>query len=136
VTQDVRRNYAKCFVARTVDSGKVAGFYTLSSTNVPLTEVPEALAAKLPRYPTVSAVMIGRLGRHIDYRGLGLGAALIFDAIRTVAMAPIGAHAIFADAINEQAALFYAVYGFAPLTKRPLTLHLPLPAALPLLPKH
>ncbi|BAI99012.1 hypothetical protein Sj15T_10090 [Sphingobium sp. TA15] len=136
VTQDVRRNYAKCFVARAVDTSKVAGFYTLSSSNVPLTEVPEALAARLPRYPTVPAVMIGWLGRHIDYRGLGLGEALLFDAIETVATAPIGAHAIFADAIDEQAAIFYTAYGFTPLTKRPLTLYLPIATALPLLSEH
>jgi hypothetical protein len=61
-----------------------------------LNEVPEPLAKKLPRYPSVPAVLIGWLGRHSDYAGLGLGEALLFDAIKTVATAPIGAHAIFA----------------------------------------
>ena len=69
---------------------------------MPLTEVPEPLAKKLPRYPTVPAVLIGWLGRHSDYAGQGLGEALLFDAIKTVATAPIGAHAIFADAIDDQ----------------------------------
>lgn len=130
VTQNVKRNYAKCFVAREIATGRVAGFYTLSSSNVPLTEVPEPLAAKLPRYPTVPAVLIGWLGRHSDYRGLGLGEGLLFDAIKTVATAPIGAHAIFADAIDDKAAAFYAAYGFTPLTKRSLTLYLPIATAL------
>jgi ribosomal protein S18 acetylase RimI-like enzyme len=130
VSQDVKRSYATCFVAREIATDRVAGFYTLSSSNVPLTEVPEALAVKLPRYPAVPAVLIGWLGRHSDYRGLGLGEALLFDAIRTVATAPIGAHAIFADAVDEDAAAFYAAFGFTPLAGRPLTLYLPIATAL------
>lgn len=46
VSQDVKRKYAACFVAREIATDRVAGFYTLSSSNVPLTEVPEALAKK------------------------------------------------------------------------------------------
>lgn len=133
VSQDVKRKYATCFVAREIATDRVAGFYTLSSSNVPLTEVPGPLASRLPRYPTVPAVLIGWLGRHIDYAGLGLGEALLFDAIRTVATAPIGAHAMFADAIDDNAAAFYAAFGFTPLIKRPLTLYLPVATALSLI---
>jgi ribosomal protein S18 acetylase RimI-like enzyme len=133
VSQDMKRNYATCFVAREIATGRVAGFYTLSSSNVPLTEVPEPLAKKLPRYPSVPAVLIGWLGRHGDYAGEGLGEALLFDAIKTVATSPIGAHAIFADAIDDNAAAFYAAFGFAPLTERPHTLYLPVETALKLL---
>jgi hypothetical protein len=130
VSQDVKREYATCFVAREVATARVAGFYTLSSSNVPLNEVPEPLARKLPRYPTVPAVLIGWLGRHSDYAGGGLGEALLFDAIKTVATAPIGAHAIFADAVDDKAASFYAAFGFAPLIARPRTLYLPIATAV------
>jgi ribosomal protein S18 acetylase RimI-like enzyme len=133
VSQDVQRKYATCFIAREIATDRVAGFYTLSSSNVPLTDVPETLAKKLPRYPTVPAVLIGWLGRHSDYARQGLGEALLFDAIRTVATAPIGAHAIFADAIDNQAAAFYAAFGFTPLVRRPHTLYLPVATALSLL---
>jgi ribosomal protein S18 acetylase RimI-like enzyme len=133
VSQDVRRKYATCFVARQLATGRVAGFYTLSSSNVPLTEVPDALAKKLPRYPTVPAVLIGWLARHRDFDGCGLGEALLFDAIKTVATAPIGVHAIFADAIDEKAASFYVAFGFTPLIERPQTLYLPVATALALL---
>ena len=134
VTQDVKRKYAACFVASECATGRTAGFYTLSSSNVPLNEVPERLAKKLPRYPTVPAVLIGWLGRHSDFAGLGLGEALLFDAIKTVATAPIGAHAIFADAIDDRALSFYAALGFTPLTARPRTLYLPMATALQLIP--
>jgi ribosomal protein S18 acetylase RimI-like enzyme len=133
VSRDVKRNYATCFVAREIATDRVAGFYTLSSSNVPLIDVPETLAKKLPRYPTVPAVLIGWLGRHTDYAGQGLGEALLFDAIKTVATAPIGAHAVFADAIDDQAASFYAAFGFTPLSRRPRTLYLPVATALSLI---
>jgi hypothetical protein len=55
---------------------------------------------------------------------------LLFDAIKTVATAPIGVHAIFADAIDDKAAAFYAAFGFTPLIKRPRTLYLPIATAL------
>lgn len=133
VSQDVKRKYATCFVAREIATDRIAGFYTLSSSNVPLNEVPEKLAKKLPRYPSVPAVLIGWLGRHVDYAGQGIGEALLFDAIRTVAISPIGAHAIFADAIDDKAASFYAAFGFTPLLERPRTLYLPVATALSLL---
>jgi ribosomal protein S18 acetylase RimI-like enzyme len=129
VTQDMKRHYATCFVAREIKTNRIAGFYTLSSSNVPLTDVPKSLAKKLPRYPSVPAVLIGWLARHSDFSGIGLGQALLFDAIRTVATAPIGAHAIFADAIDENAATFYEAHGFSRLANRNMTLYLPLETA-------
>ena len=131
--QDVKRRYAACFVARELATDRVAGFYTLSSNNVPLADVPESLARKLPRYPTVPAVLIGWLARHNGFARIGLGEALLFDAIRTVATAPIGAHAVFADAIDDRAADFYAAFGFTPLITRPRTLYLPLAVAVSLI---
>lgn len=133
VSQDVKRKYAACFVAGDIATDRVAGFYTLSSSNVPLNEVPESQAKKLPRYPTVPAVLIGWLGRHSDYAGQGLGEALLFDAIKTVATALVGAHAIFADAIDDTAAAYYGTFGFTPLIGRPNTLYLPVATALGLL---
>lgn len=133
VSQDVKRKYATCFVAREIATDRVAGFYTLSSSNVPLNEVPEPLAKKLPRYPAAPAVLIGWLGRQGDYAGQGLGEALLFDAIKTVATAPIGAQAIFADAMDDSAAAFHAAFGFTPLVRRSRTLYLPVTTAASLI---
>lgn len=133
VWRDAKRKYATCFVAVEIATNRLAGFYTLSSSNVPLTEVPEPLAKRLPRYPSVPAVLIGWLGRHIAFSGLGLGEVLLIDAIKTVAAAPIGANAIFAGAIDDKAAAFYASLGFTPLIRRPRTLFLPMRTALSLL---
>src|SRR5581483_660270 len=133
VAQDVKRNYATCFVAREIATDRVAGFYTLSSSNVPLNEVPAPLAKKLPRYPTVPAVLIGWLGRHSDYAGQGLGEALLFCAINVVETAPIRETAAFADVIDDRPAAVYAAYGFTPLVRRTRTLYLPVATALSLL---
>jgi ribosomal protein S18 acetylase RimI-like enzyme len=126
VSQDIKRDYATCFIARDVATNRIAGFYTLSASNVPLVDIPPKLARRLPRYPSVSAVLIGWLARHLDFAGAGVGELLLVDAIRTIVMAPIGAHAVFADAIDERAAAFYASFGFTPLISRPETLYLPL----------
>ena len=128
VMQDIRRRVAACFVA--LSEQRIAGYYTLASASLLLADLPASTGKKLPRYPTVPAVLIGWLGRHSDYAGQGLGEALLFDAIKTVAAAPIGAHAIFADAIDDSAAAFYAAFGFTPLVRRPRTLYLPITTAL------
>lgn len=129
VSQDIKRNYATCFVAREIATGRIAGFYTLSSSNIPLAEIPQDMASKLPRYPSVPAVLIGRLARDVAFRGEEIGALLVFDAIRTVIASPVGAHAIFADAIDDRAAAFYEGLGFMPLNEKPRTLFLPLAPA-------
>lgn len=129
VSQDVKRNYATCFVARELGETAVVGFYTLSSSHVPLTQVPPHLARKLPRYPTVPAVLIGWLARHQQLKGAGLGEILLLDAIKTVQAAPIGAHAVFADAIDDPAAAFYASFGFQSLVAHPRVMYLPIATA-------
>ena len=53
VSQDVKRSYAACFVLIERSSGKVVGFYTLSYYNIPLNDVNQELAKKLPRYPSI-----------------------------------------------------------------------------------
>jgi ribosomal protein S18 acetylase RimI-like enzyme len=133
VTQDIKRRYATCFVAIEKSSGRVAGFYTLSANDVPLTDVPSELAKKLPRYPSVPATLTGWMGRHVDFRGSGLGEALLFDAIKTVATAPIGSHALFVNAIDEKAAAFYKTYGFVSLADKPNTMYIPVLTALKLI---
>ena len=47
------------------------------------------------------------MGRDLAFRGTGLGSMLLYDAISRVAQAPIGAYAICADAIDEDATAFY-----------------------------
>ena len=125
VSQDVKRRMAACFVA-TDAHGQVAGYYTLSSASVLLVDLPQALAQKLPRYPSVPAVRMGRLAVDHSFKGEGLGAALLADALRRAATADIAAYAFVVDAKNEAAASFYAHHGFMAMPDQPLFLLIPL----------
>ena len=125
VTQDVRRRVTACFVALNADH-QIAGYYTLASASVLLTDLPAATAKKLPRYPTVPAVRMGRLAIDQNFQGQGLGGALLADALQRAARAEIAAYALLVDAKDTHAAAFYQHHGFLALPDAPLTLFLPL----------
>lgn len=128
VTQDVRRRVAACFVALTVEE-HIAGYYTLAAASVLLTDLPSITGKKLPRYPTVPAVRMGRLAVDQGFKGLGLGGALLADALTRAANSEIAAYAMVVDAKDKKAADFYQHHGFIPLPNSPLTLFLPLATA-------
>ena len=121
VGQDTKRRVTACFVA-TEAKGQIAGYYTLASASVSLADLPEALAQKLPRHPSVPAVRMGRLAVDQAYQGEGLGAALLADALRRAVMAEIAAYAFIVDAKDETAARFYVHHGFIALPEQPLCL--------------
>lgn len=125
VTQDVRRRVAACFVAL-ADGKGIAGYYTLASASLLLANLPASIGKKLPRYPTVSAVRMGRLAVDQAFKGLGLGGALLADALFRAARSEIAAYALVVDAKDESAAAFYAHHGFIALPDSPRTLFLPL----------
>lgn len=125
VTQDIRRRVAACFVALT-DEQRIAGYYTLASASLFLADLPVSTGKKLPRYPTVPAVRMGRLAVDQSFTGRGLGGALLADALDRAARAEIAAYALMVDAKDATAAAFYRHHGFIALPDSPLTLFLPL----------
>lgn len=128
VTQDIQRRVTACFVALFGD-GRIAGYYTLASASVFLGDLPAELTKKLPRYPSVPAVRMGRLAVDRTFRGQGLGAALLADALIRVIRSEIAAYALVVDAKDEKAADFYRHHGFLETATEPLTLFLPLASA-------
>lgn len=125
VTQDIRRRVTACFVAVT-DEQRIAGYYTLASTSLILTDLPAATIKKLPRYPTVPAVRMGRLAVDREFKGQGLGGAMLADALHRAVRTEIAAFAMVVDAKDESAVAFYRHHGFIPLPDSPRTLFLPL----------
>lgn len=125
VSQDIKRRVAACFVALTPGQ-QVAGYYTLSSASVGLSDLPATVAKKLPRYPFVPTVRMGRLAVDQGFQGQGLGAALLADALAHAARSEIAAYALLVDAKDETAADFYRHHGFLVLPDQALTLFLPL----------
>ena len=131
VSQDTRRRVAACFVAL-AEGQRIAGYYTLASTSIRLTDLPASTGKKLPRYPTVPAVRMGRLAVDQAFKGRGLGGALLADALTRAVRSEIAAFALVVDAKGETAAAFYRHHGFLALPDATLTLFLPLASVLKL----
>ncbi|WP_437207123.1 GNAT family N-acetyltransferase [Planctomicrobium sp. SH664] len=130
VGQDTRRRVTTCFVAVETASDRLAGYYTLSAGSVVLDDLPEKTAKKLPRYPTVPIVRIGRLAVDQRDQGQQLGSALLFDALKRSISAEIAAFAAVVDAKDDHAKRFYERFGFQSLNAKPRVLFLPLSDAI------
>ena len=128
VSQDVRRRVAACFVA-VAERKRIAGYYTLASASLLLADLPASTGNKLPRYPTVPTVRMGRLAVDREFMGQGLGGALLADAFERAARSEIAAYALMVDAKYEAAVAFYRHHGFIALPDSPRTLFLPLALA-------
>jgi ribosomal protein S18 acetylase RimI-like enzyme len=126
-SQDIRRRVAQVFVLIGDTSALVAGYYSVSAASFERTELPEAQAKKLPHYP-VPAAILGRLAVDRGYQGRHCGETLLLDAVRRVIRAgdAVAMHAVIVDALNDNAARFYARYGFVPFAGDPHRLVLPL----------
>lgn len=129
-TQDVRRRVTACFVAL-LKGHRIAGYYTLASASLLLADLPASTGKKLPRYPTVPAVRMGRLAVDQAFKGQGLGGALLADALGRAARSEIAAWALMVDAKDEAAVTFYRHHGFIALPDSPHTLFLPLATVQP-----
>lgn len=104
----------------------VLGYYTLCATALSQGEVPDSARKHVPRYPLVSATLIGRLAVSTTRQGERLGAMLLADAVRRAYASAdtVGSSMLVVDALDERAAAFYAANGFLRL---PDSLRLVLP---------
>jgi len=128
-SQDIKRLMANCFVAVETATNAIAGYYTLSATNVPANELPPELLKRLPRYPILPAALVGRLAVDQNFHRKGLGSVLLADAALRVLKGDMKAFAIVVDAKDENAITFYRLQGFRPFASRPMSLFLPLGTA-------
>jgi ribosomal protein S18 acetylase RimI-like enzyme len=125
-TQDVRRRATACYVAVEASGGKVAGYYALAASGIPLAEMPAALAKRLPRYPMVPVARLGRLAVDQNYRGRKLGGALLWDAVQRSLRSEIAVFALVVDAKDDEAEAFYRHHGIVPFGSQARQLVLPL----------
>lgn len=125
--QDARKRAAVPFVA-TVDGKTIAGYYTLSQYAIQLDAVPDEVAKKLPKYPAVSATLLGRLAVSTEFRGRRVGEILLMDALRrSLDLSKQAASTgVIVDAKDDSAASFYRKYGFLDLPKIERRLFLPM----------
>lgn len=132
--QNQARGVSRTFVATPEGESVVVGFYSIAAGAVAFSEIPEHLRRRLPRYP-IPVVHLGRLATCLSVRGLGLGEALLFDALQRAARvsAELGIAAVEVWAKEERARAFYRRYGFESLTDDPLHLYLPIDTLLTLI---
>jgi len=128
--QDVKRKASAVFViVERAAPKRVIGFYTLCATSIALAELPEKLTRRLPRYPEIPAILVGRLARDVNHPGVG--SLLLSDAItRCVRVASeIAASLIIVDSKGEIATRFYEQFGFVSLPKLSDRMFLPMETA-------
>lgn len=123
--QDARKNMAAPFVL-VLEDGRIVGFYTLSASSVPVEELPFSLVRKLPRYPVLPAILLGRLAVDDRHKGKGLGRYLLIDALLRSMKNEIASFAVVVDAKDELARDFYKRDGFMPFPEEPMRLFLPM----------
>lgn len=126
--QDADKRVAAPFVAVRATDTRVLGYYTLSASVLTLSDVPDELSRKLPRYPQLPVTLLGRLAVDESTKGQGLGEHLLLDALRrSLAHADqIAAMAVVVDAKDEAAVAFYRHYGFLNLQAQPRRLFVPM----------
>lgn len=104
------RTYVIC------EGDRVVGFYSLAASSVERRRVSSRIGRSMPE--PIPVILLGQLAVDSNYQRRGLGTDLLIDAgKRALAAAEvIGARAIIAQALDEQAKAFYERSGFLPFS--------------------
>ncbi len=122
-SQDMKRGFATVIVAREACAPqKIIGYYTLSAASIILSALPEEIAKKMPRYPAVPAIRMGRLAVHTDYQGKHVGSLLMLDALRRSCQNEMAWAVFLVDAKHEKAKKFYKKFLFQSFEENTLSL--------------
>ena len=102
---------ARTYVVHRANS--VVGYYSLAPASVVKREAPERIAKGLGNYP-IGVILLARLAIDQTERGIGLGKALLKDALLRSEHAAdtISARAVLVHAIDRDAKAFYQHFGF------------------------
>jgi predicted GNAT family N-acyltransferase len=128
-SQDVKRGLASVFVIVAKDDPKaVLAYYTLSSRELKLEQLPGEIAKKAGKYGHIGVTLLGRMAVAEKCRGTGLGALTLMNALdkSLVASKDVASWAVFIEAIDSAAANFYRKHGFIELPEDRLRLFLPM----------
>ena len=112
--QDIKRKLSACFVL-SEDKKEIKGYYTLSNSSIPRSQLPGSILRKLPLYKDLPVTLLGRLAVAGKFSGKRIGEQLLIDALKRsfdAASSSTASMAIIVDPIDEEAKNFYTKYGF------------------------
>ena len=118
----LKDNQVRIYVAVEPNQSRVLGYYAINATSIDNEALdPDQRSRKTP-FERVSAVYLSFLGTDRTVQGRGLGTALLFDAMKRVAVLSeqTGIYAIVIDAVDEERAEFYRKRGFVDCPGHPL----------------
>src|SRR5579863_2922529 len=99
-SQDIKKNVGVTYAMTEKNSNQVLGYYTLSSIGIFPGELPVELTKRLPRYPVLPGILLGRLALDVALQSKKLGVYLLLDALKRslVVSMQIGIVAVIVDA--------------------------------------
>lgn len=120
--QNQRRDAARTFVV--CDAGAVVGYYALLAGELDHCEATEPARKGMSRHYPIPVAILARLAVDTRHQHSGLGAILLQDALRRIALASeqLAVRAVVVHAIDDNAAGFYEHFGFRALSTTPRTL--------------
>jgi GNAT superfamily N-acetyltransferase len=128
--QGQRRDTARTFVVCRRGETDVVGYYTLVASQVEQGEATGEVQHGTSQHFPIPVCLIARLAVDQSAQGIGLGRSLLLDALQRTERAShsVAMRAVLVHALDDEAAAFYARFGFRPATAEPLTLMIPLEA--------
>jgi len=120
--QSERRDAARVFVV--ADTGAVIGYSALLAGELERDAATEQTRRGMSRHYPIPVAILARLAVDRRHQGRGLGATLLRDALRRVAVASeqLAVRAVVVHAVDDDAARFYERFGFRALGAAPHTL--------------
>jgi predicted GNAT family N-acyltransferase len=128
--QGQRRDTARTFVVCRRGQTNVIGYYTLVASQVEQREATGEAQRGVSKHFPIPVCLIARLAVDRSEQSAGLGRSLLLDALQRTehASRSVAMRAVLVHALDEEAAAFYARFGFKPVSAEPLTLMVPLDA--------
>lgn len=118
-------NQDKGFTAVMVvhEAQRVIGYYGLAPTAVVPSRLPRSIRTGQPPDP-VPCLLLGQLATDLNWAGKGIGTGLLKHALERCVTAAglIGGRALLVNAVDTEAAAFWARRGFIPSKDDPLVL--------------
>lgn len=124
--QNQKKRLVRTYICLKNDTD-IVGFYSLAFGAVYQSDAPPLIVRGMGKYQ-IPVMVLGRLAVSLKAQGMGVGKALLKDAVmRTMNAADIaGLRAIIVHAKDKLSQEFYLKYGFIPAPNNPLTLFFPL----------